>query len=114
MAGGGALVAIMAAAHAQRVQAVTDAFRLAGATAPERARTLAALGIAQSSEVAELARVGVLVPGPGRDSWYLSEAAVVARRRAGTRLGSRSLVLIILLLVVVGAVAVGVLLRNRG
>ena len=114
MAGGGALVAIMAAAHAQRVQAVTDAFRLAGATAPERARTLAALGVAPGAEVAELTRVGVLVPGPGRDSWYLSEAAVVARRRAaGTRLGSRTLVLIILLLVVVGAVAVGVLLQQN-
>ena len=113
MAGGGALVAIMAAAHAQRLQAVTDAFRLAGATAPERARTLAALGIAQSSEVAELARVGVLVPGPGRDSWYLSEAAVVARRAAGARTGPRALVLILLLLAVVGAGGVGVLLANR-
>ena len=113
MAGGGALVAILAAAHAQRVQAVTDAFRLAGATAPERARTLDALGVAHAAEAAELARLGILVPGPGRDSWYLSEAAVVARRAAGARIGSRALVLIILLLVVVGAVAVGVLLRNR-
>jgi hypothetical protein len=113
MAGGGALVAILVAARAQRLQAVTDAFRVAGATAPERARTLAALGVAQAEEVAELARVGVLVPGPERDRWYLSEAAVVARRAAGARSGSRTLVLILLLLAVVGAVAVGVLLANR-
>ena len=110
---GGALVAILAAAHAQRLQAVTDAFRIAGATAPERARTLRALGIAHAAEAAELARVGVLVPGPERDSWYLSEAAVVARRNAGVRIGSRALVLIMLLLVVVGAIAVGVLLADR-
>ena len=113
MSGGGALVAILAAAHAQRVQAVTDAFRIAGATAPERARTLEALNVTHAAEAAELARVGVLVPGPERDSWYLSEAAVVARREAGARIGSRALVLILLLLAVVGAVAIGVLLEHR-
>lgn len=113
MTGGGALVAILAAARARRLQAVTDAFRVAGATAPERARTLAALGVAQAAEAAELARGGVLVPGPERDSWYLSEAAIVARRAARARIGSRVLVPILLLLVVVGAVAVGVLLADR-
>ncbi len=111
MAGGGALVAIMVAARAQRLQAVTDAFRVAGATAPERARTLAALGVAQSEEAAELARVGVLVPGPERDSWYLSEVAVVARRAAGARRGSRTLLVSVLLLL--AAVALGVLLANQ-
>jgi hypothetical protein len=114
MAGGSALVGIMIAARAQRLQAVTDAFRIAGATAPERARTLAALGLGRCEEVAELARVGVLVAGPERDSWYLSEAAVVARRAAGARKGSRALMLsVLLLLAVVGAVALGVLMANR-
>jgi hypothetical protein len=113
MAGGGALVAIMAAAHAQRVQAVMDAFRLAGATAPERARSLAALGLTHTAEAAELANAGVLVRGPGRDSWYLSEAAVVARRKAGRHSHRTALLVLILLLVATGAVAVGMLLRNR-
>jgi hypothetical protein len=113
MSGGGALVAILVAAHAQRVQAVTDAFRLAGATAPERARSLAALGVTHTAEAAELANAGVLVRGPGRDSWYLSEAAVVARRKAGPRMSRTALGVIILLLVATGAVAVGILLRNQ-
>ena len=113
MSGGGALVAIMAAAHAQRVQAVTDAFRLAGATAPERARSLQALGVVHAAEAAELANAGVLVRGSGRDTWYLSEAAIVARRDAGARMSARALVLVVLLLAVVAAVGVGVLLAKR-
>ena len=113
MSGGGALVAIMAAAHAQRVQAVTDAFRLAGATAPERARSLQALGVEHAAEAAELANAGVLVRGSGRDTWYLSEAAVVARRNAGLRVSSRALVLIVLLLAALAALGAGMLLTNR-
>jgi hypothetical protein len=102
----------MIAAHAQRVQAVMDAFRLAGATDPDRARTLAALAVRHAAEAEELARGGVLLPGPGRDTWYLSEAAVVARRGPDAR-PARSVVIVIMLLVALGALAVGVLLANR-
>ena len=112
MSGGGAVVAIAAAAHARRIREVTDAFRLAGATAPERARPLDALGAMSASAVDELARAGVLVPGPGHDTWYLSEAAVIARRdRAVPR---RLLVALMLVLVGVMAVGIGALMANRG
>jgi hypothetical protein len=86
-----------------------DAFRLADATAPDRARTLDALGIAHTTEVDQLARQGVLVAGPRRDSWYLSEAAVVARRRTA-RPKRAVLLVVIVLLVALGAVLVGLLL----
>ena len=112
MAGGGALVAIMVAAHAQRVQEVTDAFRLGDATAPERARSLEALGVAHAAEAAELAGAGVLVPGPAAGTWYLSEAAVVARRQ-GDGTASRRVVVVTLILAAAVAVVAGVLLAVR-
>ena len=104
---------MMAAQHAQRVQEVTDAFRLADATAPARARTLAELQIAHAAEVEELARAGVLVQGPRRDSWYLSEAAVVARRRGAGRL-PRKIVVLLLVLAGLLAVGLGVFVGMRG
>jgi hypothetical protein len=112
MSAGGALVAIMAAAHARRLQDVTDAFRLGDATAPERARSLEALGVAHAAEAAELADAGVLVPGRAAGTWYLSEAAVVARRRSKGGAPRRVLV-VILILTAVMAVAAGVLLASR-
>ena len=112
MSAGGALVAIMVAAHSQRVQEVTDAFRLGDATAPERARSLEALGVAHAAEAAELADAGVLVPGPAAGTWYLSEAAVVARRSSGGRATRRVFVVVLLLtLVLIGAA--GVLVASR-
>jgi hypothetical protein len=109
MSGGGAVVAIVAAQQARRVREVMDAFRLAGATAPERARTLTALGVTHASEVAQLEGQGILVPGPGAGTWYLSEAAVVARR---DRVPGPALKLVIVALALV-AVLCGVLL-SRG
>ena len=112
MSTGGALVAVMAAARAQRLQDVTDAFRLGDATAPQRARSLEALGVAHAAEAAELADAGVLVPGPAAGTWYLSEAAVVAQRRSGGRATRRALVVVLLLTAVMVAAA-GVLLASR-
>jgi hypothetical protein len=106
---GGALVAIIAAQHAQRLREVMDAFRVAGATAPERARTLDALGVTHAREVAELEGQGVLVPGPGAGTWYLSEAAVVARRDRRPR----GLVVATVALVAVLLVLIGLVLSNR-
>jgi hypothetical protein len=111
MSAGGALVAIMAAAHARRVQQVTDACRLGHATAPERARSLEALGVGdRAAEAAELARAGVLVPGAAPSTWYLDEAAVIARRRSGASGTQRALV--VLLLATALALGAGVLLAT--
>jgi hypothetical protein len=112
MSGGGAVVAIAAAARARRIREVTDAFRLAGATAPERAQSLATLGVTHASAADELARAGVLVAGPGRDTWYLSEAAVIARRDA--RVPRKLLVVLVIVLLATMAIGIGALMANRG
>lgn len=107
MSAAGSLVAIIAAQRAQRLREVTDAFRLAGATAPERARPLAALGLGHADGFEALARDGVLLPGPDGDTWYLSEAAAIARRDA-TRIARGGVAVAItgLLLVMLGAIVV--------
>ena len=114
MAGGGAVVAMMAAARAQRVQEVTDAFRVADATARERARTLAALGLGQTDEVEELVREGVLLRGHDRDTWYLSEAAMVARRHSGVRRKRQVVAVLAVAIAAMTAVLVGVLALRSG
>lgn len=107
-----AMMAAIAAAHAQRVQEITDAFRIAGATAPDRARSLAALGVQHTAEAEELAQAGVLVSGRASGTWYLDEAAIVARRDAGTKT-PRWLLVVIIILAAVGVAAVGMLLASR-
>ena len=109
MPGVNVVVTMLIAAHAQRVQEVMEAFRRAGATAPERARSLAALGVAHAAEAEELARAGVLVPGAAPDTWYLSEAAVVARRRTEARSARRVLAIALLVGVALVLVAGGLL-----
>ena len=82
-----AVAALAAQQHALQVQEVTDAFRLAGATAPERARTLAELRVAHAATAESLAKAGLLRPGAAAGTWYLDEAAVVAQRQARARRG---------------------------
>lgn len=107
-----ATIAVIAAAHAQRVQEVTDAFRLAGATAPDRAQSLEALGVQHVAEAEQLAQSGVLVSGPRGGTWYLSEAALVAQREAAAQT-PRWLLVVIVVLVAIGAVAIGLLVARR-
>ena len=99
---GGAVVAAAAAAHRRRINHVLDAFRVAGATAPDRARALDTLVPARSREVDELQRAGVLVASPRGDSWYLDERAYVAWRDAGMSRRARALLLIAVLLLAIG------------
>lgn len=82
-----AVAALAAQQHALAVQEVTDAFRVSGATAPERARTLAELRVAHTSTAESLVKAGLLRPGAAPDTWYLDEAAVVAQRQARARRG---------------------------
>lgn len=79
-AGGGAVIAAMAAARAQRVRDVMDAFRLADATAPDRARSLDEIGIAAPAEVAMLSEAGIVLQDPRTGGWWLSERAYIAHR----------------------------------
>ena len=103
---GGAVVAAAAAAHAKRLQAIVDAFRLAGATAPARAQTLEELGIGRSTEVEELITQRVLVPVQSSGAWYLSESAYIARRDARASRAVRILEFVVALAVIAAGAAI--------
>ena len=106
--GGGAVIAAAAAARRRRIAALLDAFRLADATAPERAQTLEQLAVSRSREVDELSEGGVLLPGERAGSWYLSEAGFVAHRDAHASRGMRMMAVAILaLLLLLGALLIG-------
>jgi hypothetical protein len=106
MAGGGAVIAAAAAAHERRLQAIVDAFRLAGATAPARAQPLDQLGLERTAEVEELVTKRLLVPVEGAGAWYLSESAYIARRDAGPSRAVRILLVAIALAVVLAGAAI--------
>jgi hypothetical protein len=101
------VVAAAAAARRRRLNQVLDAFRLAGATAPDRARPLDEVLVGLDAEVRELARKGVLVTGRRGDAWYLDEAACIAWRDA--RPNRRARVALVIVLVVVAVVLLAVI-----
>lgn len=81
MATNGAIVAILAA-QAQAERRALEAFRVAGATAPERAQTLQAMGITESMALRALTnRTVVSETEPGH--FWLDERKLAARSRAG-------------------------------
>src|SRR4051812_48429953 len=79
--GGGAVVAAAVAARERRIQEVVDAFRIAGATAPDRARSMMELAVPSFDEAELLLQEGIIVPGPREGTFYLSEMAFISRRR---------------------------------
>ena len=96
------------AAHAQ--QRHLDAFRQAGATAPERAQPLAALGVAADSAFERLTAAG-LVRDAGGGRFYLDEVAVIARRGNEPR-RAFGVALAVLLVVVLLPIAILVLAQS--
>jgi hypothetical protein len=75
----GAIIGAAAAAAAAREQAnVLQRFRLADATAPDRAQSLDSLGLRPEGLVARLMAAGVILPGSRANRVYLSEAALLA------------------------------------
>jgi hypothetical protein len=110
MSGGGAVVAIVAAQHARRVRDVMDAFRPGRRDrARARARSLRARRDARLRGRAA-GGAGDPRPGPGAGTWYLSEAAVVARR---DRLPPKALRVVLAVLVGLLVVLLGVLLSRN-
>ena len=106
-----AVVAAAAAARRERMQRVLDRFRIADATAPERARTLMSLGMAESAELTHLIDSGVVVAGRAEGSWYLNEGAYVAHRDARrVHIRRRMVILVACLVFILGAV-LGILAR---
>ena len=109
--GAGVVVAAAAAAKRRRIEQILDGFRLAGATAPERSRSLAELGLAEGAEMDELVRTGVICAGHQRSMWYLNEAAFIALRNSRPRQTFRVLVAVV---AAVLAILVGVLAFQAG
>jgi len=109
---GGAVVAAAAAAHQRRVRVILDAFRLADATAPERARSLDQLGVVPHAEVDELTRAGVLCPGPHGATWFLSERAYIAHRDARA-MRARTVALAVVLAIAIALAVVAYITASR-
>ena len=104
--GGGAVVAAAAAARKKRREHIVDGFRLADATAPERSRSFAEIGLAEGFELDELMRAGVIRAGGEKGTWYLNEAALIAFRDSRQRQAIRIVLVVVLALL---AVLVGLL-----
>lgn len=95
------MIAAAAAAKRKRRERIVDSFRLADATAPERSRSLAELGLAQEGELDELMRAGVICTGSQKSTWYLDEAAYIALRDSRPRQALRIVLVVILALLVI-------------
>lgn len=109
---GGAVIAAMAAARAQRVREVLDAFRLADATAPDRARSLDEIGIAAPAEVAMLSEAGIVLQDPRTGGWWLSERAYVAHRDREPKKAVRVLLVLVAITLLIVAIGMLVLLKT--
>jgi hypothetical protein len=79
---GAAAGAAAAAAAARQLDLTLEAFRLADATAPNRAKPLESMGLVPSRAVTRLSEAGVILPAPNGNGVYLSEAAFVVYKRA--------------------------------
>ena len=112
--GTGAVIAAAAAAKRQRTNAILDAFRLAGATAPERSASTEGLGLSGSRELDDLVSNGVIVAGSRPDTWHLNEAAYVAHRDARPARALRVLALVLFALTILGvALLIGIVEQQR-
>lgn len=111
MTSGAVVVAAAAAARRRRLQRVLDSFRIADATAPDRARTLASLGMTDSAELTHLIDSGVVVAGRAQGTWFLNEGAYVAHRDAKRVHIRRRMVILLGCLMFILGVAAGILAR---
>jgi hypothetical protein len=78
----GAVVGILAAASARADADLLERFRVAGATAAERAQSLDRLGVSESPGMIRYLNDGVICRSPAAaDRYYLDEVALAAYRR---------------------------------
>lgn len=108
---GGAVVAAAAAARKKRRDRIIDGFRIADATASERSRTLAEIGLSEGGELEELVRAGVICPGREKSTWYLNEKAFIGWRDSDSR---QSLRIVLVVALAVLAILMGVLASRLG
>jgi hypothetical protein len=102
---GTAAIAAAAAASARELARVLEGFRVADATAPDRAQTLDSLGLAGNRAVDSLFKAGVILPGRAAHSVYLSEVAYAAYRRNGQGRARALFGVGVALLIMAGALA---------
>ena len=81
MAAGMIGAAAAAGAAAKQMADTLERFRVADATAPDRAQSLESLGLQQVGVVARLAATGIILPGTRAGRFYLSEMALAAYQR---------------------------------
>ena len=94
------------------MQHITDAFRLADATSPDRATTFDALSVdADQSETRRLISDGVLAPARQEGFWYLNEVAFIAHRDA--RHVRLRVAVLVVVLVALAFLATGMVLVRR-
>ena len=106
------IIAAQAAQQRKEERTLLDVFRLAGATAPERAQSLDRLGLTWSDALGRLEEAGV-VRAAGRGRYYLDEAAVVARREArSTPKAAPMLLLVLAVLLALGIILLAVVGRG--
>jgi hypothetical protein len=106
MAANGAIAGILAAQAAAERRAL-EAFRLAGATSPERAQPLETIGVSDSLAMRMMSNRGLVREAePG--TFWLDERALAERGR-----GSRAALGIVLVLLVLLIVAAVVYMMNR-
>ena len=106
----GAVVAIAAAQATAAERRLIDTFRLADATAPDRARTPQELHVVPDATFGRLLAAGVLRER-ARGTFYLDEAAVIARRDRKPKRGPLVALLLVALVVLLAGLAMLLLWR---
>ena len=111
-ASAGAVAAAMAAAHAERIRNILDAYRTAPATTRVAARSPTELGLGDHQDaLEELISAKVLVPGERAGTWYLDEKAYIAYRSRGE--GRQRIVLVVIAALVAVLIAVVIYMKER-
>jgi hypothetical protein len=105
--------AAAAAVGARELERTLDAFRLADATAPDRARSPDQLGLTASRSLTRLIEAGVIQAVPGKNAVYLSEAALVAYRRTGAKRAALAALVAGVVMLIAGLAGAIVATRHR-
>jgi hypothetical protein len=90
-----------------------EVFRLADATAPDRARSPDQLGLTASRTLSRLIEAGVIQAVPGKNAVYLSEAALVAYRRTSAKRAAWAALAAGVVMLIAGLVGAIVASRQR-
>lgn len=105
------LIAAQSAQQQKAERALIDAFRIADATAADRAQSLSRIGVERTDVLTRLEAQGVL-RSVARDRYYLDEAAVVARRARSVGPSARRIIFVLALLAAV-LVAIGLIMATQ-